>query len=181
MGGVTDFLLEFRSEEIPARMQAKARADLARLFTEQLATVGLTASAIETYTSPRRLALIARGLPTATEAVSEERKGPRADAPEQAIAGFLKSTGLTRDQLFERDLKGQQTLFAVIEKPGRATAQVLAETIPAIVCAFPWPKSMRWGDASASTESPRWVRPLQGIVALFGDCLLYTSPSPRDS
>jgi len=169
---MSDFLLELRSEEIPARMQAKARADLARLFAEQLAAAGLSIQAIETYTTPRRLALIARGLPSATDAVSEERKGPRADAPEQAIAGFLKSTGLARDQLVERDLKGQATLFAVIEKPGRATAQVLAEAIPAIVRAFPWPKSMRWGDASASTESPRWVRPLQGIVALFGEDIL---------
>ena len=162
---MTDFLLELRSEEIPARMQAKAKDDLARLFAEEIAKAGLTAQSIETFATPRRLALIARGLPDQTESVSEERKGPRANAPEQALAGFLRSTGLTRDQLIERD----GVLFAVIDKPGRPTADVLAEAIPAIVRAFPWPKSMRWGDASISTESLRWVRPLQGIVALFGE------------
>jgi glycyl-tRNA synthetase beta chain len=165
VGRVTDFLLELRSEEIPARMQAKAKDDLARLFAEEIAKAGLTAQSIETFATPRRLALIARGLPDQTESVSEERKGPRVNAPEQALAGFLRSTGLTREQLTERD----GVLFAVIDKPGRPTADVLAEAIPAIIRAFPWPKSMRWGDASISTESLRWVRPLQGIVALFGE------------
>ena len=162
---MTDFLLELRSEEIPARMQAKAKDDLARLFAEEVAKAGLKAEALETFATPRRLALIARGLPDQTESVSEERKGPRANAPEQALAGFLRSTGLTREQLTERD----GVLFAVIDKPGRPTTDVLAEAIPAIVRAFPCPKAMRWGDASISTESLRWVRPLQGIVALFGD------------
>jgi glycyl-tRNA synthetase beta chain len=167
---VTDFLLELRSEEIPARMQDKARDDLARLFAAELAKAGLRAGAIVTFATPRRLALIARDLPIETEATSEERKGPRADAPAQALEGFLRSTGLTRDQLEERDDgKGNKILFAVTQKPGRATAAVLAEAIPAIVRAFPWPKSMRWGAASTSTESLRWVRPLQGIVALLGD------------
>jgi glycyl-tRNA synthetase beta chain len=166
---VPDFLLELLSEEIPARMQAKAEGDLARLFTEQLAAAGLAAQAIETCSTPRRLALIARGLPLETAAVSEERKGPSANAPAQAIEGFLRSTGLTRDQLVEREDKKGVTLFAIVEKPGRATADVLAEAIPAIIRAFPWPKSMRWGAASASTESIRWVRPLQGIVALLGE------------
>ncbi|AGH49228.1 glycyl-tRNA ligase subunit beta [Sphingomonas sp. MM-1] len=165
-----DFLLELRSEEIPARMQEKACADLARLFEGEIARAGLKADGIETYATPRRLALIARGLPVETAAVSEELKGPRADAPAQALEGFLKKTGLTRDQLVERtDPKGNAVLFAVIDKPGRATAEVLAEAIPAIVAAFPWPKSMRWGAASASSASLRWVRPLQGIVALFGN------------
>jgi len=162
---MTDFLLELRSEEIPARMQVKAREDLARLFGEEIAKAGLIAQSIETFATPCRLAIIARGLPLATEAVSEERKGPRANAPEAALAGFLRSTGLTREQLVERD----GVFFATIEKPGRATAHVLAEAIPAIVHAFPWPKSMRWGAASHSTESLRWVRPLQGIVALLGE------------
>jgi glycyl-tRNA synthetase beta chain len=171
VGGVmTDFLLELRSEEIPARMQDKARDDLARLFATELDKAGLRANAIVTFATPRRLTLIARDLPTETEATSEERKGPRSDAPAQALEGFLRSTGLTRDQLEERDDgKGNKVLFAVTQKPGRATADVLAEAIPAIVRAFPWPKSMRWGDASSSTESLRWVRPLQGIVALLGD------------
>jgi len=162
---VTDFLLELLSEEIPARMQDKARADLARLFEAELGKAGLTAGALEAYATPRRLALIARGLPAETAAVREETKGPRASAPPQALDGFLRKTGLSRDDLEERD----GVLFAVVEKPGRPAAAVLAEAIPAIVRAFPWPKSMRWGEASASTESLRWVRPLQGIVALFGE------------
>ncbi|MDQ1229934.1 glycyl-tRNA synthetase beta chain [Sphingomonas sp. SORGH_AS 879] len=161
---MTDFLLELRSEEIPARMQAGARENLAKLFTAELAKAGLSAGEIVTYAGPRRLALIAKGLPAATEAVSEEVKGPRASAPPQALEGFLRKTGLTREQLTERD----GVLFAITEKPGRATAQVLAEAIPAIIRAFPWPKSMRWGAESASTESMRWVRPLHAIVALFG-------------
>ncbi|MEO8374814.1 MAG: glycine--tRNA ligase subunit beta [Sphingomonas bacterium] len=166
---MTDFLLELRSEEIPARMQDKARDDLARLFAVELEKAGLRAGAIITFATPRRLALIARDLPLETQATSEERKGPRADAPAQALEGFLRSTSLTRDQLEERDDgKGNKILFAVTQKPGRATSDVLAEAIPAIIRAFPWPKSMRWGDASASTESLRWVRPLQGIVALLG-------------
>jgi glycyl-tRNA synthetase beta chain len=162
---MADFLLELLSEEIPARMQDKARADLARLFEAELGKAGLKAEALETYATPRRLALIARGLPAETAAVREETKGPRASAPPQALEGFLRKTGLTRDQLEERD----GVLFAIVENPGRPTASVLAEAIPAIVRAFPWSKSMRWGAASASTESLRWVRPLQGIVALFGE------------
>ena len=171
MGGVmADFLLELLSEEIPARMQEKASADLARLFAEEIGKAGLKPASVESFVTPRRMALIARGLPLETEAVSEERKGPRADAPEQALQGFLKSTGLTREQLVERaDNKGNVVLFAVIEKPGRPTAEVIAEAIPAVIRAFPWPKSMRWGAASSSTESLRWVRPLQGIIALLGN------------
>ncbi|MES2044380.1 MAG: glycine--tRNA ligase subunit beta [Pseudomonadota bacterium] len=162
---MTDFLLELRSEEIPARMQDKAREDLARLFAAELDKAGLKAAALDTYATPRRLALIARDLPAETAAVSDETKGPRASAPEQALEGFLRKTGLTRDALVERD----GVLYAVIDKPGRATLAVLAEAIPAIIRAFPWPKAMRWGEASSSTESLRWVRPLHGIVALLGD------------
>jgi glycyl-tRNA synthetase beta chain len=162
---MTDFLLELRSEEIPARMQDKAREDLARLFGAELDKAGLKAVEIVTYATPRRLALIAKGLPRETQAVSEETKGPKSGAPPQAMEGFLRKVGLTQDQLVERD----GIYFAVVEKPGRKTAEVLAEAIPAIIRAFPWPKSQRWGAASASTESLRWVRPLQGIVALLGD------------
>ncbi|MFZ5666492.1 MAG: glycine--tRNA ligase subunit beta [Pseudomonadota bacterium] len=165
---MTDFLLELLSEEIPARMQAKARADLEKLFADQLAAAGLKAESLQTFSTPRRLALIARGLPETTEAVSEELKGPPADAPDAAVEGFLRKAGLTRDALETRDVKGRATLFAVIDKPGRATADVLSDAIPAIVRAFPWPKSMRWGAASQTTESLRWVRPLQGIIALLG-------------
>ena len=167
---MTDFLLELRSEEIPARMQDDARANLKRLFEAELAKAGLKADDIATYATPRRLALIAYGLPLETEAVSEERKGPRADAPDAALQGFLRSTGLKQEDLVSReDAKGAKVYFAVIEKPGRKTADVLAEAIPAIIRNFPWPKSMRWGAASSSTESLRWVRPLQGIVALLGE------------
>ncbi len=165
-----NFLLELRSEEIPARMQDDARQNLKRLFEAELAKAGLEAVDIVTYATPRRLALIAHGLPLETQAVSEERKGPRADAPDAALQGFLRSTGLTKEDLVAReDAKGAKVYFAVIEKPGRKTADVLAEAIPAIIRSFPWPKSQRWGEASISTESLRWVRPLQGIVALLGD------------
>lgn len=160
-----DFLLELLSEEIPARMQARARADLARLFADQLATAGLSHEGIVTYSTPRRLALIARGLPETTQAVSEEVKGPRTSAPPQALEGFLRKTGLTQDQLTDRD----GVWFAVIDKPGRATADVLAKAVADVVRDFPWPKSMRWGEASASSASMRWVRPLHSIVALFGE------------
>lgn len=160
-----DFLLELRCEEIPARMQAKASEDLARLFAEKLGEAGLKAGRLTSYVTPRRLALIAHDLPLATQAVSEEYKGPRTSAPAQALEGFLRKTGLTQDQLEDRD----GVWFATVEKPGRATADVLADAVPTIIRAFPWPKSMRWGDASVSTESLRWVRPLQGIIALLGE------------
>ncbi|MCJ2181859.1 glycine--tRNA ligase subunit beta [Novosphingobium sp. 1949] len=165
---MTDFLLELRSEEIPARMQAGARADLEKLFRKELAAAGVTPGAITVYSTPRRLALIARDLPLETQAVHEETKGPAISAPEQALEGFLRKTGLSKDQLAVRDLKGKPTYFAVVEKPGRAVKDVLAEAIPAIVRAFPWPKSQRWGAASLSPESLRWVRPLSAIVALLG-------------
>lgn len=165
---MTDFLLELRSEEIPARMQAGARAELEKLFRAQLGAAGLEVGDLTIWSTPRRLALIAKGLPEATAAVSEELKGPRSSAPSQALEGFLRKTGLTQDQLEDRD----GVWFAVIDKPGRATAEVLAEAVPAIVRAFAWPKSMRWGKESASSESLRWVRPLSGIVAIFGEELV---------
>jgi len=166
---MTDFLLELRSEEIPARMQVKAKEDLARLFNDALLKAGLAAASVDTFATPRRLALIATGLPLATEAVSEETKGPKVGAPPQAMEGFLRKSGLSQDQLVERD----GVYYAIVEKAGRQTADVLAEAIPAIIRAFPWPKSQRWGAASVSTESLRWVRPLQGIVALLGDAVVH--------
>jgi glycyl-tRNA synthetase beta chain len=165
---MTDFLLELRCEEIPARMQAAARAELDKLFRAQMSAAGIAAEDVAIWSTPRRLALIAKGLPDASAAVSEELKGPRTSAPPQALEGFLRKTGLSQDQLQDRD----GIWFAVIERAGRATADVLAEAIPAIIRAFSWPKSMRWGKASNSSESLRWVRPLSGIVALFGDDLI---------
>ena len=169
---MSDFLLELRSEEIPARMQAGARADLEKLFRKEMADAGLSVNDLTIWSTPRRLALIARDLPVETAAISEEVKGPATSAPEQALAGFLGKVGLTKDQLEIRDVKGKDTWFAVMQKPGRPVREVLADAIPAIIRAFPWPKSQRWGAASISTESLRWVRPLSGIVAIFGNDLV---------
>ena len=160
-----DFLLELLSEEIPARMQARARNDLAKLFAEALDKAGLDHGAIDVWSTPRRLALIARDVPAETQAVREEVKGPRSSAPAQALEGFLRKTGLNQDQLEERD----GVWFAVIDKPGRSAVAVLGEAVAGIVRDFPWPKSMRWGSASASMSVLRWVRPLQSIVALLGE------------
>ena len=168
MTGTADFLLELLSEEIPARMQARARGDLAKMMTEALGAAGLSHGGIETFSTPRRLALIVRGLPAETKSFFEELKGPRTTAPPQALEGFLKKTGLVRDQLVDRE----GVLFAIISKEGRATTEVLAEAVAAIVRDFPWPKAMRWGAASASTSSMRWVRPLHSIVALLGDAIV---------
>ncbi|MED5207466.1 MAG: glycine--tRNA ligase subunit beta, partial [Pseudomonadota bacterium] len=166
---MSDFLLELRSEEIPARMQAGARADLEKMFRRELDAAGVEAGEITVWSTPRRLALIARDLPLATEAVSEELKGPPVGAPDQAVEGFCRKAGVDKGDLETRDVKGRATYFAVKNVPGRATSDLLAEAIPAIVRDFSWPKSMRWGAASISTESLRWVRPLSGVVALLGD------------
>ena len=160
---MTDFLLELRSEEIPARMQAKARNDLARLFAEWTSAAGLSTGAVDAHSTPRRLVLIVRDVAESTKAAREELKGPRTNAPEQALEGFLRKTGLKREQLEDRD----GVLFAVIERPGKAAADVLAETVKRIVTDFPWPKSMRWGDGGL-----RWVRPLHGIVAILGEDII---------
>ncbi len=162
-----DFLLELFSEEIPARMQPAAAAQLAERFEALLGEAGLSADSIETFATPRRLALIARGLPGSSAPTVEERRGPRADAPEAAIAGFLKSTGLARDQLEPRETAKGRFLFAVLRRDGERAADSLARRLPSLIEGFHWPKSMRWGAASASTASPRWVRPLRGIVALL--------------
>ncbi|OBV12647.1 glycine--tRNA ligase subunit beta [Erythrobacter dokdonensis] len=164
---MADFLLELRCEEIPARMQAGARAELEKLFRRELDAAGVSAGDVTIWSTPRRLALIARGLPLATEAVSEEAKGPPEGAPDAAIDGFCKKAGVSRDQLELRDVKGRMTYFAVVNIPGRPMAEVLAAATPAIIRDFSWPKSMRWGVASISTDSLRWVRPLSGIVALL--------------
>ena len=165
---MTDFLLELRCEEIPARMQLKACDDLVHRLDHELRSAGIECGGADAFVTPRRLAVIFRDLPLETAAVSEEFKGPRTSAPAQALEGFLRKTGLTQDQLEERD----GVWFAVVNKPGRATADVLAQAVPAVIRAFPWPKSMRWGAASQTTESLRWVRPLKGIVAILGDQLV---------
>ena len=160
---MSDFLLELLSEEIPARMQAGARNALARMFAEAAAEAGLETGAIETFSTPRRLVLIARGVAEATQAAREEVKGPRSSAPAQALDGFLRKTGLTRDRLEERD----GVLFAVIEREGRPAAEVIADIVPRIIADFAWHKSMRWGDGDL-----RWVRPLHGIVAILGEAIV---------
>lgn len=165
---MSDFLLEIRCEEIPARMQKDARAELEKLFRREMDGAGVALGDVSVWSTPRRLALIAKGLPTATEAVSEEFKGPPEGAPDAAIDGFCKKAGVSRDALELRDVKGRMTYFANVEKAGRDMKAVLAEAIPAIIRDFAWPKSQRWGAASLSSESMRWVRPLSGIVALLG-------------
>ncbi|MFU7528861.1 glycine--tRNA ligase subunit beta, partial [Qipengyuania sp. ASV99] len=164
---MADFLLELRCEEIPARMQAGARAELEKLFQRELATAGVEMGELTIWSTPRRLALIARGLPLETQGTSEEAKGPPVGAPDAALDGFCRKNGVLRESLEERDVKGRATWFAVIDKPGQAVADLLAAAIPAIIRDFSWPKSMRWGAASISNESTRWVRPLSGIVALL--------------
>jgi glycyl-tRNA synthetase beta chain len=159
-----DLLLELFSEEIPARMQARARDDLRRLVTDGLVEAGLTYASAGTFSTPRRLVLTLEGLSAQSRPVREERKGPRTDAPEAALEGFLRSTGLTRDQLELRDEKKGQVWFAVVEKPGRPAAGIVAEVVETTIRSFPWPKSMRWGSGTL-----RWVRPLQSILCLLTD------------
>ncbi|MEM6678448.1 MAG: glycine--tRNA ligase subunit beta [Pseudomonadota bacterium] len=159
-----DLLLELFSEEIPARMQARAAADLKRLVTDHLVEAGLTYASAGAFATPRRLTLTLTDLPDATQAVREERKGPRTDAPEKAIEGFLRATGLSREALEVRNDKKGQVYFAVIEKPGRPADAVVAEAVEAAVRGFPWPKSMRWGSGSL-----RWVRPLARILCQLSD------------
>ncbi|HET7604769.1 MAG TPA: glycine--tRNA ligase subunit beta [Sphingomicrobium sp.] len=157
---MADFLLELRSEEIPARMQPAARNELARLFAECTTAAGLRTGPIDVHSTPRRLVLIARDVAEGTQATREETKGPRTSAPPQALEGFLRKTGLAREQLEERD----GVYFATVERPGRGATEILAETVTRIVRVFAWPKSMRWGSGSL-----RWVRPLHGIVAMLGE------------
>ena len=161
-----DLLLELFSEEIPARMQRQAADDLKRLATNALVERNLLYEGAQSFVTPRRLTLHVVGLPAAQPNLREERKGPRVGAPDAAIQGFLKSAGLKRieEARIEADPKKGEFYVAVIEKPGRETGEAIAEIIPAIIRLFPWPKSMRWGAASAKPDALRWVRPLRGIV-----------------
>jgi glycyl-tRNA synthetase beta chain len=159
-----DLLLEFLSEEIPARMQARAAEDLQKMVTDRLIAAGLAYEGAKGFATPRRLALSVHGVPARQPDVKEEKKGPRVGAPENAIAGFLKAAGLQsiKQAKVQPDKKGD-FYVAVIDKPGRPTLDVIAEMIPDVVRNFPWPKSMRWGTGRLS-----WVRPLHSIVATFG-------------
>ncbi len=159
-----DLLIELLSEEIPARMQTRAADDLRRLVTEGLVEAGLTYAGAAGFATPRRLTLAVEGLLAASPAVREERKGPRADAPEQALQGFLRSTGLAKEDLEARETPKGEVWFAVIEKPGRPASEIVAEVLEATVRSFPWPKSMRWGSGGL-----RWVRPLHGILCVLSD------------
>jgi glycyl-tRNA synthetase beta chain len=165
-----DLLLELFSEEIPARMQAKAADDLRRMVTDKLVAEGLVYEGAKAFATPRRLALTVHGIPARQSDLKEERRGPRVGGPDAAIQGFLKATGLARieDAKIQTDPKKGDFYIALIEKPGRATIDVLAEILPVIVRTFPWPKSMRWGERSAKSGSLSWVRPLHSIIATFG-------------
>ena len=173
---MAELLLEILSEEIPARMQARAAAELKRLVTDGLKKAGLSFDEAAAYVTPRRLALVVHGLPEKQPDVSEERRGPRVDAPEKAINGFLGSVGLTREECTTREEKKGTFLVAVIEKAGQATAEVLPDIVVGALSALPWPKSMRWGEYGV-----RWVRPLQGIVCLFDGAVVPFTFDPRTS
>src|SRR3990170_4255193 len=164
-----DLLLELFSEEIPARMQARAAEDLKRMVTGRLVDAGLAYEGARAFATPRRLTLFVQGIPARQPDLKEERKGPRVGAPQGAIQGFLKSAGLASlsEATVQKDKKGD-FYVALIEKPGRPAIEVLAEILPAVVRAFPWPKAMRWGPASEKPGALTWVRPLHSIVATFG-------------
>jgi glycyl-tRNA synthetase beta chain len=159
-----DLLIELFSEEIPARMQARAREDLRKLVTDGLVEAGLTYASAGAFSTPRRLVLSVEGLTSESRPVREERKGPSTSAPQQAVEGFLRSTGLTLDQLERRAEKKGETFYAVVEKPGRQAEAIVAEVLEGVIRNFPWPKSMRWGSGTL-----RWVRPLQSILCLLSD------------
>ncbi|KRE17976.1 glycine--tRNA ligase subunit beta [Bosea sp. Root381] len=165
-----DLLLELFSEEIPARMQRKAADDLRKLVTDALVERGLVYEGAKAFATPRRLALHIAGLPVRGRDIREERKGPRVGAPDAAVQGFLKAAGLASlDQAtIVSDPKKGDSYIAVIEKPGQETVAAIAEIVPAVIRAFPWPKSMRWGKASSAGASLRWVRPLHSILCTFG-------------
>jgi len=159
-----DLLIELFSEEIPARMQGKAAEDLRKLVTDGLVEAGLTYAGAAAFSTPRRLALSVEGLTAESKAVREERRGPKVGAPEKAIEGFLRGAGVAMEDLEIRDDKKGQVYFAVIEKPGRPAAEIVAEVLEKTIRNFPWPKSMRWGAGTL-----RWVRPLHSIVCLLID------------
>ncbi|MDR3465333.1 MAG: glycine--tRNA ligase subunit beta [Xanthobacteraceae bacterium] len=165
-----DLLLELFSEEIPARMQAKAADDLRRMVTDRLVAEGLVYDGAKAFVTPRRLTLTVHGIPGRQPDLKDERKGPRVGAPDAAIQGFLKGAGLSSldEARIEKDPKKGEFYVALIEKPGRPAIEVIAEILPVIIRTFPWPKQMRWGDRSAKPGALTWVRPLHSIIATFG-------------
>ncbi len=165
-----DLLLELFSEEIPARMQAKAADDLKKMVTDRLVDAGLVYEGARAFATPRRLALTVQGVPARQPDLKEERKGPRVGAPEGAIAGFLKAAGLASisEASIQKDPKKGDFYVALTEKPGRPAIEVIGELLAVVLRTFPWPKSMRWGAQSAKSSSLEWVRPLHAIVATFG-------------
>src|SRR4051812_40425404 len=165
-----DLLLELFSEEIPARMQGKAADDLKKMVTDRLVDAGLVYEGARAFVTPRRLALIVQGVPARQPDLKEERKGPRVGAPEGAIAGFLKAAGLGSigEATIQKDPKKGDFYIALTEKAGRPAIDVIGEFLQIVLRTFPWPKSMRWGEASAQPGSLEWVRPLHAIVATFG-------------
>ena len=165
-----DLLLELFSEEIPARMQAKAADDLRRMVTDKLVAEGLVYEGAKAFATPRRLTLTVHGIPARQSDLKEERKGPRVGGPDARSRAFSKPPVLPRsiEAKIQRDPKKGDFYIALIEKPGRATLDVLADMLPVIIRTFPWPKSMRWGERSARPGALQWVRPLHAIVATFG-------------
>ncbi|MEM7710208.1 MAG: glycine--tRNA ligase subunit beta, partial [Pseudomonadota bacterium] len=157
-----DLLVELFSEEIPARMQRRAAADLQKLMTDALVEAGLTYAGAVAHCTPRRLALSVQGLTDESPTTTEERRGPRVGAPEKAVEGFLRGTGLSADQLEIRDEKKGQVYMAVLTHPGRPAAEIVAEALETTIRTCPWPKSMRWGGGTL-----RWVRPLRRILCLL--------------
>src|SRR3954464_4741185 len=168
-GLMPDLLLELFSEEIPARMQAKAADDLRRMVTDKLVAAGLVYEGAKAFATPRRLALTVHGIPARQPDLKAERRGPKMGAPDAAVQGFLKATGLKSldEATIQKDPKGD-FYVALIEKSGRDAIDVIAEILPVIIRTFPWPKSMRWGERSAKSGSRSWVRPLHSIIATFG-------------
>ena len=168
-----ELLLELMSEEIPARLQRRASADLERLVTSGLEEAGLPVSGARSYSTPRRLCLVVTGLPDMSPATREERRGPRVDAPERAIEGFLRSTGLEKEALevrndrrkgAKKEGESDKTYYAVIERPGTAATEIVPGVVRSVMEDFPWPKSMRWGNGSF-----RWIRPLRSMLCVLSD------------
>ena len=166
---MADLLLEILSEEIPARMQAKAEADLKKALLDGLKAAGVSGTKAASMSGPRRLAVAVEGLPAKSEDVREERKGPKLGAPDKAIEGFMRGAGLGSidEAEIRTDPKKGEFYVALIEKPGQKTADIIAQLVPDIIRSFHWPKSMRWGPNKLSEGDLRWVRPISSILCIL--------------